>query len=158
MSRRSHSNDGAPWYTRAMQPYPVTLQKGMRKYRGQMFVGPSAIYFVCGGSSSALWSAVGSQVGGLVGGAISAVGGGGHGQSPDGPVTEQQLQYAVTQAPDSMVMVPSEIQQLKYTLFWRFIRWRNQKLGLPAGLPKPLRAELGNWARHYQVATKGSWG
>lgn len=138
-----------------MQPYPVTLQQGMRKYRGQFFVAPSALYFVCAGSSSALWGAIGSQVGGLVGGAISAVGGGGYGQDPGGPVTEQQLHYAVTQAPNSMIMVPQEVQEMKYTIWWRFIRWRNQKLGLPEGLPKPLRLELGHWARHYQIPTKG---
>jgi hypothetical protein len=138
-----------------MQPYPVTLQQGMRKFRGQLFVAPSALYFVCAGSSSALWGAIGGQVGGLVGGAISAVGGGGHGAQPGGPVTEQQLHYAVTQAAGSMILVPQEIQEMKYTIWWRFIRWRNQKLGLPDGLHKQLRLELGQWARYYQIPTKG---
>ena len=133
----------------------MTLQQGMRKFRGQFFVAPSALYFICAGSSSALWGAIGGQVGGLVGGAISAIGSGGHGQAPGGALTEQHLYYAVTQAPGSMIMVPQEVQEMKYTIWWRFIRWRNQKLGLPEGLPKPLRLELGQWARYYQIPTKG---
>lgn len=140
---------------RRVNPYPATLQQGMRKYRGQLFVAPSALYFVCAGSSSALWGAVGQQVGGLIGGAISAVGGGGYGQGPGGPVNEQQLHWAVTQAPGSLILVPQEIQELKYTIWWRFIRWRGSKLGLPDGLPKPLRLELGQWANYYQIPTKG---
>lgn len=140
-----------------MQPYPVTLQRKMRKYRGQLFIGPSALYFVCAGSSSVLWGAVGQQVGGLVGGAISAVGGGGHGDQPQGPVTEQQVYNVVTQTPNSLAMIPQEIQELKYTIWWRLIRWRNEKIGLASGLPKACRAEIGNWARHYQVPMKGKW-
>lgn len=45
---------------------------------------------------------------------------------------------------------------MKCTIWWRFIRWRGQKLGLPDGMAKPLRRELGHWCRHYQIPTKSA--
>lgn len=44
---------------------------------------------------------------------------------------------------------------IKHALFWRPIKWNGQTIGLPQGMSKPLRAELGRWAQYHNVKSKG---
>ena len=140
------------------EPYAIVLQKGMKKFNGHIFIGDSALYFVCSKSGTALWDAVGAGVGGLVGGAISVIGdasGKKIGDAPDGPVTEEALRAAVEANPGSMVFEPSRINVIKQTLWTRLIRYDGQTYGARSGFPKPLRKELGPWTERHGVKQKG---
>jgi hypothetical protein len=137
-----------------MTPYPLTLQEGMKRYHGHIFLGDERLYFVCSKKGGAWASAIGQGLGGIVGGAIAAAGQPTAGAAPE-VVDESALEKAVAENDGSMIMEPSQIEEIKHTLWMRVIRWNGKRFGLPNGLAKPLKAALGDWARAHNVKTKG---
>jgi len=137
-----------------MQPFPLTLQLGMKRFHGHMFLAPQKLYFVCSKQGGAWAAAIGQGVGGLVGGAIAAAAGPKPGEAP-AVVDEASVVQAVSQNEGSMIMDAAKIEEIKQTIWWRLIRFDGKKYGLPHGLGKPLKAALGPWAKQYGVKTKG---
>jgi hypothetical protein len=137
-----------------MTPYPLTLQLGMKRFHGHVFLAPQRLYFVCTKQGGAWAAAIGQGLGGAIGGAIAAVAQPTAGAAPE-VVDENQLQQAVAQNEGSLIMDASKIDEIKETIWWRLIRFDGKKYGLPKGLGKPLKAELGKWAAAHNVKTKG---
>lgn len=137
-----------------MTPYPLTLQLGMKRFHGHLFLAPTRLYFVCTKQGGAWAAAIGQSLGGAIGGAISAIGQGGPGAA-QAAVDEAQLQQAVAANEGSMIMEPAQIEVIKETMWWRIIRWNGKKFGLPNGLGKPLKKELGMWTAANNVQSKG---
>jgi len=137
-----------------MTPYPLTLQLGMKRFHGHLFIAPTRLYFVCAKQGGAWAAAIGQGLGGLVGGAIAGLAQPKVGEAA-AAIDETQLQRAVSENAGSMIMEPSQIQEIKETIWWRLIRWDGKKFGLPKGLGKDLKAALGPWAKHHNVKTKG---
>ncbi len=135
-------------------PYPISLQIGMKRFYGHLFLGPGRLYFICDKQGGALLAAVGQGLGGIVGGAIVAIASPGPGQAPP-LVDEQTLIDAVGQREGSMVLEASKITQIKHTLFWRLIKWGGITIGLPEGMSKQLKHAIGPWAALHGVPTKG---
>lgn len=137
-----------------MTPYPLTLQLGMKRFHGHVFLAPQRLYFVCTKQGGAWAAAIGQGVGGLIGGAIAAGFQPKPGEAPQA-IDEGQLQQAVAQNEGSMIMDAAKIEEIKETIWWRLIRFDGKKFGLPRGLGKPLKQELGKWAAAHHVKTKG---
>src|SRR5262245_45735568 len=139
---------------RAMTPYPLTLQLGMKRFHGHVFLAPTRLYFVCSKQGGAWAAAIGQGLGGAIGGAIAAMAQPTVGQGA-AAVDEAQLQQAVSQNAGSMIMEAGKTEEIKETIWWRLIRFDGKKYGLPRGLGKPLKLELGKWATANNVKTKG---
>jgi hypothetical protein len=137
-----------------MTPYPLTLQLGMKRFHGHVFLAPQRLYFVCSKQGGAWAAAIGQSLGGVVGALIANAATSKPGEAPQ-TVDEASLQQAVAQHEGSLVMEAGQIEEIKETIWWRLIRWNGQKFGLPNGLGKPLKAELGAWAKAHNVKTKG---
>ena len=137
-----------------MTPYPLTLQLGMKRFHGHVFLAPNRLYFVCTKTGGAWAAAIGQGLGGAIGGAIAAGFQPTAGAAPT-VVDEGQLQQAVAQNEGSMIMDAAKIEEIKETIWWRLIRFDGKKFGLPRGLGKPLKQELGKWAAAHNVKTKG---
>lgn len=137
-----------------MTPYPLTLQLGMKRFHGHVFLAPQRLYFVCTKQGGAWAAAIGQGVGGLIGGAIAAAAAPRPGEAPP-VVDEAAVAQAVQQHEGSLVMEAGQIEMIKHTIWWRLIRWNGKKFGLPNGLTKPLKSALGAWARDHGVTTKG---
>jgi hypothetical protein len=137
-----------------MTPYPLTLQLGMKRFHGHVFLAPNRLYFVCSKKGGAWASAIGQTVGGAIGGAIASVLQPTPGAAPQ-VIDEHQLQQAVAQNEGSMIMDAAKIEVIKETMWLRLIRFDGKKFGLPEGLGKPLKQELGKWAAANNVTTKG---
>ena len=137
-----------------MTPYPLTLQLGMKRFHGHLFIAPARLYFVCEKQGGAWAAAIGQGIGGVLGGVIAglATPGVGPGQLA---IDETALQRAVAQHEGSLVMEPHDIQEIKETIWWRLIRWNGKKFGLPSGLGKELKRALGPWAAQHNVKSKG---
>jgi hypothetical protein len=126
----------------------------MKRLHGHVFLAPGRLYFVCTKQGGAWAAAIGQSVGGLIGGAIVAAGSARPGEAPE-VVDEAQLAEAVAANDGSLIMEAGKIEEIKQTIWWRLIRWDGKKFGLPNGLSKPLKAELGAWAKAHNVKTKG---
>jgi len=63
--------------------------------------------------------------------------------------------HAISQYPGSLIMEAAQIEEIKETIWWRLIRWNGKKFGLPSGLGKPLKADLGAWVKYHNVKHKG---
>jgi len=137
-----------------MTPYPISLQLGMKRFHGHLFVAPDKLYFVCTAKGGAWAAAIGQGVGGLVGGAIAAAAGPKAGAAPEDP-DESVVAQAVANNDGSLIMEPGKIEEIKHTMWWRLIRFDGKKYGLPAGIPKNLRPVLADWARQHNVKVKG---
>ncbi len=135
-----------------MVPYPLTMQLGIKRLYGHVFLAPGRLYFICNKSSKL--AAIGQGIGGLIGGAIAAAAVGKPGEAPP-VIDEQTLQQAVAENEGSMIMDASQIEEIKETLWWRLIKFGGKKYGLPHGLGKPLKQALGPWATAHNVKTKG---
>lgn len=134
--------------------FPLTMQDGMNRMHGHVFLAQGRLYFVCVKSGGAWLAAIGQGVGGLVGGALVGL----VMPTVDGAPAifdETQLHQAVSTMPGSLVMEAHNIQQIKETWAWRLIRANGKKYGLPKGLGRDLKAALGPWARYHQVRTVG---
>ena len=138
-----------------MTPYPLTMQLGMKRFHGHVFLGRDRLYFVCAKQGGAWAAAIGQSVGGLVGAAIAATATAGPGQTPQGTYDEETLARAVAEHEGSLIMEAAKLQEIKETLWWRIIRFDGKKYGLPRGLGKELKQALGPWARQNNVKTKG---
>ena len=137
-----------------MTPYPLTMQLGMKRFHGHLFIAPSRLYFVCSKQGGAWAAAIGQGVGGLIGGAIAGLAQPTAGAAPT-VIDEAQLARAVAENEGSLIMEPGQIQEIKHTIWWRLIRFDGKKYGLPNGLGKPLKQALGPWAQQHNVKTKG---
>jgi hypothetical protein len=137
-----------------MKPYPLSLQLGMKRFHGHLFLGPNRLYFVCQKQGGAWAAALGAGLGGAIGGAIVGLASSGPGQAPV-DVEEAHVAHAVATNEGSLIMEASQIEEIKETIWWRLIRWNGKKFGLPNGLGKPLKADLGQWAKYHNVKTKG---
>ncbi len=137
-----------------MTPYPLTMQLGMKRFHGHVFLAPGKLYFVCSKMGGAWAAAIGQGLGGLVGAAIVAAATPKPGEAPP-VIDEAALQDAVARQEGSLVMEASKIEVIKHTLWWRLIKWDGKKFGLPNGLSKPLKVALGEWAKTHNVQTKG---
>jgi hypothetical protein len=126
----------------------------MKRFHGHVFLAPQRLYFVCSKQGGAWAAAIGQGLGGLVGGAIAAGFQPNAGAAPQA-IDEGQLQQAVAQNEGSMIMDAAKIEEIKETIWWRLIRFDGKKFGLPKGLGKPLKQELGKWAAANHVKTKG---
>lgn len=140
-----------------MEPYPLTMQTGMTRLHGHLFLAPGKLYFVCSKKGGAWAAAIGQSLGGVVGGAIAAAASKKPGEAPDA-IDEASLEQAVAENDGSLIMDASRIEMIKHTLWMRMIRFDGKKFGLPNGLDKKLRAELGTWAQTHNVKTKGRFG
>jgi hypothetical protein len=136
-----------------MTPYPLTMQLGMKRFHGHVFVAPQKLYFVCTKQGGAWAAAIGQQFG-LIGAAIAAAATPKPGEAPP-VVTEEEIAKAVAEHEGSLIMEPPKIEMIKHTMWWRLIKFDGKKYGLPNGLSKPLKAALGEWARANNVTTKG---
>lgn len=137
-----------------MTPYPLSMQLGMKRFHGHLFLAPERLYFVCSKQGGAWAAAIGQGLGGIVGGAIAAAGSPKPGEAPP-VVDEAALQQAVADNEGSLIMEAPQIEMIKHTLWLRLIRWNGKKFGLPNGLAKPLKIKLGQWAKEHNVQTKG---
>ena len=137
-----------------MEPYPLTMQLGMKRFHGHVFLAPGKLYFVCSKQGGAWAAAIGQSLGGIVGGAIAAAASKKPGEAPDA-VDEATLEKAVAENEGSLIMEAPQIEEIKQTMWMRLIRWNGKKFGLPNGLGKPLKAALGEWAKIHNVKTKG---
>jgi hypothetical protein len=137
----------------SLQPYPLTMQTGMTRLHGHLFIAPEKLYFVCSKKGGAWAAAIGQGLGGLVGAAIAAAGSGGPGETPD--VTPETLEQAVVENDGSLVLEPADIDEIKHTIWWRMMKYNGKKYGFPNGLAKDLKAALGSWAQTNEVKTKG---
>ena len=137
-----------------MTPHPLSMQLGMKRFHGHLFLAPERLYFVCSKQGGAWAAAIGQGLGGLVGGAIAAAGSPKPGEAPP-EVDEAALERAVAENDGSLIMDPAKIEIIKHTLWMRLIKFDGKRFGLPNGMSKPLRAELGQWAQMHNVKTKG---
>jgi hypothetical protein len=137
-----------------MEPYEITLQQGMKRYHGHLFLAPGRLYFVCSKTGGAWAAAIGQGLGGLVGAAIAVAAQPKAGEAPP-VVDEAALTEAVAKHEGSLIMEASKIEVIKHTLWMRVLRWDGKKFALPNGLSKPLKAALGAWAKTHNVQTKG---
>ncbi|HEX7701308.1 MAG TPA: hypothetical protein VF403_11310, partial [Kofleriaceae bacterium] len=140
--------------TQPIPAFPLTMQEGMNRMHGHVFLAQGRLYFVCVKTGGAWLAAIGQGVGGLVGGALVGLAM----PTVDGAPAiydETQLHRAVSTMPGSLVMEAHNIQQIKETWAWRLIRANGKKYGLPKGLGRDLKAALGPWARYHQVRTVG---
>jgi hypothetical protein len=137
-----------------MTPYPLTIQQGMKRYHGHLFLGAERLYFVCSKQGGAWAAAIGQGLGGVVGAAIATAAAPKPGEAPP-VVDESTLEAAVAEHDGSLIMEPSEIEMIKHTLWMRLIRWNGKRYGLPNGMVKPLKIALGQWAKAHNVKTKG---
>jgi hypothetical protein len=137
-----------------MTPYPLTLQLGMKRFHGHVFLAPQRLYFVCAKQGGAWAAAIGQGLGGAVGALIANAATSSPGAAPQ-MVDEATLEQAVAQHEGSLVMDATQIEEIKHTMWWRLIRWNGKKFGLPNGLGKPLKTDLGAWAKAHSVKTKG---
>jgi hypothetical protein len=146
-----------PPHAGGMQPipaYPLTMQSGMTRMHGHVFLAPGRLYFICVKQGGAWMDAIGHSLGGAIGGALVGLAMPTVGGAPT-IYDEAQLHQAVAQMPGSLVMDAPQIQQIKQTWAWRLIRFNGRKFGLPNGLGRDLKAALGPWARYHQVKTVG---
>jgi len=134
--------------------YPLTMQSGMTRMHGHVFLAPGRLYFICVKQGGAWMDAIGHSLGGAIGGALVGLAMPTVGGAP-AIYDEAQLHQAVSQMPGSLVMDAPQIQQIKQTWAWRLIRFNGRKFGLPNGLGRDLKAALGPWARYHQVKTVG---
>lgn len=132
--------------------YPLTMQLGIKRFYGHVFLAPGRLYFIC--TKSSKLAAIGQGIGGLIGGAIAAAAVGKPGEAPQG-IDEQTLQQAVAEHEGSMIMEAGQIEEIKETIWWRLIKVGGKKYGLPHGLGKELKQALGPWAKAHNVRTKG---
>ena len=137
-----------------MTPYPLTLQLGMKRFHGHVFLAPTRLYFVCSKQGGAWAAAIGQGLGGAIGGLVAGAFQPTPGQAA-AAIDEGQLQQAVSQNAGSMIMDAAKIEEIKETIWWRLIRFDGKKFGLPNGLGKPLKQELGKWAVANHVKQKG---
>jgi hypothetical protein len=137
-----------------MTPHPLTMQLGMKRFHGHVFVAPQKLYFVCTKQGGAWAAAIGQGLGGLVGAAIVAAATPKPGEAPP-VITEEEIGKAVAEHEGSLIMEPSKIEVIKHTLWWRLIKFDGKKYGLPNGLSKPLKAALGEWTKANNVQSKG---
>lgn len=137
-----------------MIPFPISMQLGMKRFHGHMFLAPTRLYFVCTAKGGAWAQAIGQGLGGLVGGAIAGAFQPGVGQA-NAAVDEGQLQAAVAQNEGSLIMEAHDIKEIKCTIWWRLIKWQDKKFGLPSGLSKDLKRELSLWTAANRVTQKG---
>lgn len=136
-----------------LTPYPLTMQTGMTRLHGHLFIAPEKLYFVCSKKGGAWAAAIGQGLGGLVGAAIAAAGSKSPGEAPD--VTPETLEVAAAENEGSLVMEPADIEEIKHTIWWRLMRYNGKKYGFPNGLQKDLKKALGSWAQAHDVKTKG---
>lgn len=137
-----------------LTPYPLTLQVGMKKLHGHLFLAPARLYFVCSKQGSAWAQAIGQGIGGALGGAIAGLAEKRAGDAPMA-IDEAELERAVADNEGSMIMEPAQIEIIKETIWWRLIRFNGKKFGLPSGLGKPLKKELARWTQANNVQSKG---
>jgi hypothetical protein len=137
-----------------MTPYPLTMQLKMTRLNGHVFLAPGKLYFVCSKKGGAWGQAIGAGVGGLVGGLIAAAVSSKPGEAPPA-FDEASLQQACTEHEGSLIMEAGNIQAIKYTWMWRFLKYDKKTYGLPNGISKPLAKVLAPWAAAHNVLTKG---
>jgi hypothetical protein len=137
-----------------MRPYPLSLQLGMTRYHGHLFIAPWRLYFVCGKQGGVLLAAIGQSIGGAVGGLMIGLGTKTPGEAPQ-VIDEGMLVQAVAANPGSFIMEPAKIQLIKQSIWRRTIRYDGKVYGLTHGLDKDIKAELGGWCKHHSVPHKG---
>lgn len=137
----------------SMTPYPLSMQLGMKRFHGHLFLAPGRLYFVCSKQGGAWAAALGQGLGGLVGGAIAAAASKSPGEAPE--IDEAELEKAVAENDGSQIMEAGQIEIIKHTMWLRLIKWNGKKFGLPNGLTRDLQAALGEWAKTHDVQTKG---
>lgn len=134
--------------------FPIVMQQRMTRLNGQIFPAAGRLYFVCEKSGSAWAQTIGMGVGGLVGAAIMTMGDKGPSGGP-GQIDEATVFQATQRMAGSLVMEAAQITMIKQTIWMRLIKFNGTTYGLPQGMSKPLRAELGRWAKHHNVPHKG---
>jgi hypothetical protein len=143
-----------PAQSGVIRGYPLSMQLGMKRMHGHMYLAPGRLYFLCVKQGGAWLAVAGAAVGGAVGGALAGLATSGAGAAPQ-VFDEATLHQFAAQMPGSVVMEAPEIKEIKQTIWWRLIRANGQKFGLPHGLGGDLKAALGPWARQHQVKTVG---
>lgn len=138
----------------AIRGYPLSMQLGMKRMHGHMYLAPGRLYFLCVKQGGAWLAVAGAAVGGAVGGALMGLATSGAGSAPQ-VFDEATLHQWATQMPGSVVMDAPQIQMIKQTIWMRLIRANGQRFGLPHGLGGDLKAALGPWARQHAVKTVG---
>lgn len=137
-----------------MVPYNLSIQSGMKRFHGHVFLGENRLYFICTAKGGAWAAAIGQGMGGLIGGAIAGAIQPSAGQAGVA-YDENQLMQAVAQNEGSLIMEARDIQEIKVTIWWRLIKWQGKKYGLPSGMGKDLKQALGYWTQKNGVAQKG---
>lgn len=149
---------GAPAFASApgqpIRAFPVSMQLGMTRFHGHMFLVPGRVYFLCVKQGGAWLAAAGAALGGAVGGALMGLATSGVSGAPQ-IYDEATLHQYAAQMPGSVVWEPRQIESIKQTIWMRVIRANGQRYGLPHGLGNDLKAAIGPWARHHSVKTIG---
>lgn len=135
-----------------LTPHRVNIQIGTRKHSGHFVVGQHAIYYLSSGSASALWGAV-SGVAGAVAQAVAERNT--DGVNPGSPMNEAQVHELAQNSEGGMVFAANEVSEIKHTMMMRCLRWKGKVIGFGQGLPKPLKAEMREWAQRNNVKVKG---
>jgi hypothetical protein len=138
----------------AIRGYPLSMQLGMKRMHGHMYLAPGRLYFLCVKQGGAWLAVAGAAVGGAVGGALAGLATSSAGAAPQ-VFDEATLHQWATQMPGSVVMDAPQILMIKQTIWMRLIRANGQRFGLPHGLGGDLKAALGPWARQHAVKTVG---
>ena len=154
---QAYSVGAAPGFTapgQAIRAFPLSMQLGMTRFHGHMFLAPGRIYFLCVKQGGAWLAVAGAALGGAVGGALMGIAASGVSGAPQ-IYDEATLHQYAAQMPGSVVWEASQIQSIKQTIWMRVIRANGQRFGLPQGLGSDLKAAIGPWARQHQVKTIG---
>jgi len=138
-----------------MHGYKMKINQKMTTLTGQMFIGENKLYFISEGSENVLKKAVGKGIGGIVGAGISSRSNSKTHEGIDGDFSEEELQKFVSEIPDSTVFEANKISLLRHDWMIRMMKYDGKNVGMPDGFPKEIQKPLGEWARKFNIKTKG---
>lgn len=130
------------------------MQRRITRLTGNLFVGPARLYFICESNKGGMGVMIGQGLGGLVGAAVMSLAAPTPGQAA--PVfDERMLEQAAREKPDSLVIEPAKVKQIKHTIWMRGLWYEGTTYGFPRGLSKELNHALALWCQANNVKQKG---
>lgn len=130
------------------------MQRRITRLTGHLFLAPTRLYFICESNKGGVGVMIGQGLGGLVGVAIMSMAAPKPGEAA--PVfDERMLEQAAREKPDSMIIEPAKIKQIKHTLWMRGLWYDGTTYGFPRGLSKDLNHQLALWCQANNVKQKG---
>lgn len=141
-----------------MLAFPVTLQRGVTRFHGHLFLAPTRLYYVNGRQGYA-WGGGSRLVAGLVNAHRSAAAdealAATLGVAPGTAVDEHVVYHATMRVEGSILMEAAELALVRHDWWWRGFKWKNgSKIGLLES-PSELVRELALWTAANRVPSKG---